>query len=58
MNTRWKCPKCSKRMKQIPIKKLDSTFVIELYCDSCDESITFYPEIRELKFKRTDAFGT
>ena len=36
-------------MKKIPIKRLDSTLIIEFYCDKCDESITFYPDVGEIK---------
>ena len=44
-----KCSRCGKLMKKIPIKRLDSTIIIEFYCDKCDESITFYPDIGEIK---------
>ena len=50
------CSKCGSRMKTIPIKKLDSTFIIEFYCDKCDESITFYPDIDKIKFDRAELF--
>ena len=36
-------------MKKIPIKKLDSTYIIEYYCEKCDESITFFPDLGEIK---------
>ena len=36
-------------MKKIPIKKIDSTYMIEFYCEKCDESITFYPDLAEIK---------
>jgi len=44
MNYNQKCPKCGVKMKSIPIMKLDSTFVIEYYCEKCDYSMTFYPK--------------
>ncbi|UCH71739.1 MAG: hypothetical protein JSW62_04905, partial [Thermoplasmatales archaeon] len=56
MNHHQKCPKCSGKMMQIPIKRLDSTIIIELYCEKCDESITFYPDNNDIKFKRASAF--
>ena len=43
------CSKCGNLMKKIPIRRLDSTLMIEFYCDKCDESITFYPEFDEIK---------
>ena len=43
-------------MKQIPIKKLDSDMIIELYCESCDESIIFYSKIGEIKFESANLF--
>ena len=51
MNNHLKCPKCTEEMKQIPIKKLNSAMIIELYCENCDESITFYPEDGKIKFE-------
>ena len=51
-----KCPRCGKPMKQIPIKRLDSIFIIELYCERCDESITIYPKSGEIKFKHPQFF--
>ena len=51
MNEQQKCPKCREPMKQIPIKRLDSAVIIELYCEKCDESITLYPGIGEIKFE-------
>lgn len=56
MNCHKKCPNCGKTMKQIPIKRLDSTMIIELYCENCDESITFYPDVNEIKFERAKFF--
>jgi hypothetical protein len=38
-------------MKKIPIKKLDSSLMIEFYCDKCDESITYYSEFDENKLE-------
>jgi len=36
-------------MEKIPIKKLDSTFIIEYYCEKCGDSITYYPELEEIE---------
>jgi len=44
-----KCSKCGILMKKIPIKKIDSTYMIEFYCEKCDESITFYQDLAEIK---------
>ena len=44
-----KCSRCGSQMKKIPIKRLDSTMIIEFYCDRCDESITFYPDLGTIK---------
>jgi len=43
-------------MKKIPIKKLDSTMLIEFYCDKCDESITFYPDLGKVKSEQASFF--
>lgn len=43
-------------MKQMPIKKLDSGMIIELYCENCDESITFYPKTGVIKFESANLF--
>ena len=51
-----KCPKCGRLMKQIPIKRLDSTIIIEFYCDRCDESLTFYPNLGVFKADRVSFF--
>jgi len=51
-----KCSKCGQVMTKIPIKKLDSTFIIEFYCNKCDESITFYPELDRIKTKKVSYF--
>lgn len=51
-----KCPKCGGHMKQIPIKRPDSTVVIEYYCENCDESITYYPETGTVKFEKAKFF--
>jgi len=56
MNSPKICPKCRGRMKQIPIKKIDSAVIIELYCENCDESITLYPEDGKIKFERPKFF--
>jgi hypothetical protein len=56
MNNQQRCPKCRKPMKQIPIKRLDSAVIIELYCENCDESITLYPNIGEIKFESAKFF--
>ena len=51
-----KCSRCGGSMKKIPIKKLDSTYIIEFYCEKCDESITFYPDLGEIKSEYTKNF--
>ena len=51
-----RCPRCGDLMKKIPIKKLDSTFMIEFYCDKCDESITFYPDFDQIKLEDANFF--
>jgi len=51
-----KCKKCGLVMKKIPIKRLDSKIIIEYYCDNCDESITYYPDIDEIKKSRPSFF--
>ncbi len=51
-----KCSKCGSFMKKIPIKRLDSVILIEFYCDKCDESITYYPDINKIKFERAKFF--
>ena len=51
-----KCPKCRESLKQIPIKRLDSTVIVELYCESCDKSMTLYPKDGEIKFERAEFF--
>ena len=56
MNYDQKCPKCGNSMKKIPIKKLDSTLIIEFYCEECDESITFYPDIDQIKLERASFY--
>jgi len=43
-------------MKQIPVKKLDSTFIIEYYCEKCDESITEYTEFVQLEKESSKIF--
>lgn len=50
------CPKCGKKMTKIPIQRLDSTLIIEFYCNECDESITFYPEKDKIEIKKPDYF--
>jgi hypothetical protein len=51
-----KCSKCGILMKKIPIKKLESTLIIEYYCEKCDESIRFYPDLNEIKAGCTKIF--
>lgn len=51
-----KCPKCGIIMNKTPIKKLDSAFIIEHYCEKCDISIIFYPELTEIKKESTKIF--
>ena len=43
------CSRCGSQMKRIPIKRLDDLIMIEFYCDKCDESITFYPELDKIE---------
>ena len=43
-------------MKKIPIKRLDSTMIIEFYCDKCDESITYYTDLDEIKTNLLSTF--
>lgn len=47
-----KCSKCGDSMKKIPIKRLDSTIILEFYCYRCDESITYYPDVDEFEIKK------
>ena len=56
MNHHNKCPKCGSKMKKIPIKRLDDTIIVELYCERCDYSMTFYPNINTIKFRKPSAF--
>lgn len=56
MNYEQKCSKCGRPMKRIPIKRLDSTLIIEFYCDQCDESITFYLDFDKIKLSRPKFF--
>lgn len=51
-----KCTRCGKTMKKIPIKRLDSTMIIEFYCDKCDESITYYTDLNEIKINHFSIF--
>lgn len=51
-----KCSKCGEKMKRIPIRRLDSTLMIEYYCEKCDESITFYPTLDEIRTERANFF--
>jgi hypothetical protein len=51
-----KCPKCGSQIKQIPIRRIDTTVIIELYCENCDESKTFYPKNGEIKFEKASFF--
>ena len=51
-----KCHRCGGAIKQIPIKRLDSVVIVELYCENCDESITLYPKNGEIKFERAKFF--
>jgi hypothetical protein len=50
------CKKCGSAMKKIPIKRRDSTIIIEYYCEECDESITYYPELDKLKKSQPSFF--
>lgn len=51
-----KCPKCRELMKRIPIRRLDSTIMIEYYCEKCDESMTFYPSLDKIESERASFF--
>ena len=51
-----KCTRCGSILKKIPIKKLDSTLIIELYCENCDESVTYYPDVNKIKLERPSIF--
>lgn len=48
MKNGQKCSKCGASMKKIPIKKLDSTYMIEYYCEKCGESKTFYTDFSKI----------
>ena len=48
MNYEQNCSKCGRPLKRIPIKNLDSTLIMEFYCDQCDESITFYQDLDKI----------
>lgn len=56
MDNEQKCPRCRCLMKKIPVRRLDSTLIIEFYCDKCDESITFYPDLDIVKSERANYF--
>ena len=56
MNLEQKCPKCGEIMKKIPIKKVNSMLMIEFYCEKCDESITYFPDIDKIKFEKACFF--
>jgi len=56
MNMEQKCSKCGAQMKRIPIRRLDKTIIVEFYCDNCDESITFYPNIDKIKIEKPHFF--
>lgn len=43
-------------MKKIPVKKIDSTYIIEYYCEKCDESVTYYPDLCEIEQKSQKIF--
>jgi hypothetical protein len=49
MNKYNKCPRCRKIMTQIPIKRLDSLIILELYCEKCDESVLIYHRDDKIK---------
>lgn len=49
-----KCSKCGASMKRIPIKRLDSSIIFEFYCDRCDESITYYPDVEEFEIRKPE----
>jgi hypothetical protein len=49
-----KCSKCGASMKRIPIRRLDSSIIFEFYCDRCDESITYYPDVEEFEIRKPE----
>ena len=51
-----KCKKCGSDIKKIPIKRPDSKIIIEYYCDKCDMSITYYPDIDRTNKSRPSFF--
>jgi len=40
------CIVCKKEMKQIPVRKLDSLYIVEEYCPCCGESMLRYEKIQ------------
>jgi len=50
------CPKCGLTMKPIPIKKLDHSMIIELYCEKCDESVTLFLDRKLIRFEPASFF--
>ncbi|MGF3554344.1 MAG: hypothetical protein ACQXXF_03570 [Thermoplasmatota archaeon] len=48
MKNEQKCSRCGVLMKKIPIKKLDSTYMIEYYCEKCGETKTFYTDFGKI----------
>ena len=44
-----RCKKCGSVRQKIPIKRLGSTLIIEYYCEECDESKTYYPDMEKLE---------
>ena len=56
MHDNQKCSKCGEKMKRIPIRRRDSTIMIEYYCEKCDESITFYPALDKIETERASFF--
>ena len=56
MTFEQRCTRCGSVMKKIPIKRLDSTLIIELYCEYCDESVTYYPDVNKIKIERPNIF--
>lgn len=56
MTYELRCTRCGGIMKKIPIKRLDSTLVIELYCEKCDESVTYYPDINKIILQKPSIY--
>ncbi len=40
------CKVCKQEMKQIPVRRVDTLFIVEEYCPYCDESVLRYEKIQ------------